>query len=383
MKNKKNAERAALDLALRLAREQSGEARRVAMRLSGNYVERETEERPDFLIHRAPGNGTQEALVGIEHLTIDCFSQKKKNKIRSQSKKIYTKIEEIYHKYNKSDFSSEEEIREAVGELCAAAADYVSVLSEQSYFAYVDSFVRVFCGHEEKIDAYRREIRSLDNYGERIELCFLIEVLADFRAWILINDKGARYCPKGYAPLTNEIIDVIQGSSNRGLDYVVMLSRNPLQEGPSLVRAARIGNARRRLSGHGEYIYEYCGIDFLQRTYRPIRKNNEIKAYESTGEGAPLTWNIEMKGEVICPEERYLLNCTAARRALDCLENQKPVIVTPMVMMVMEMTKGKIVGWNEVPGPNQTVLSTPVLLPYAHGEFESRCREFERKWMKG
>lgn len=74
----KNTEKDCIDKALKYSKTQHGKSKSIINMLKGIDVQRQEDERPDFL-KRAKDIDGKEILIGIEHFQVDGVSIKKKN----------------------------------------------------------------------------------------------------------------------------------------------------------------------------------------------------------------------------------------------------------------------------------------------------------------
>lgn len=79
MGNKAN-ELACLNLAIEQCLKQKGISKKIGQQLSGDDIDRDSDEAPDFLRYNKPfESGKNGIVIGIEHFRVDHFSEELKN----------------------------------------------------------------------------------------------------------------------------------------------------------------------------------------------------------------------------------------------------------------------------------------------------------------
>lgn len=379
---KKQEEERCFSAAIKKAMENGGEARRVALRLSGSPVKRNREEEPDFLIQRSE-EANRTCLVGVEHFYVDCFAEEKikDGSVLARTPEVRRSIHQLSERYQGEALENEWEFEDAVRKLIEISNTVLRNHLEKTYSSFLKSFSHAIDKHRRRIPTYIRNVRSVATNGESQELAFLVEVNSDFRDLILVDARGKRSCALGRLPMFADLVEILSTVSSR-VQYIIISSHAPFAEPDDCnVIACKAGNLEKELRKQHEEIYEYAGIDMQLKGFQRLRQEvNVVPSIQK--EIGKITWTNNVESEEIDPKTLLSMRFTAARKALACESAGIPYAVDKLTEFIVELIEGRILGWDEFT-EDGIIFSRPSLKHIEQEEFDRRAMRFENKWLSG
>lgn len=199
MNNQKKAkEEQSLREVLEFARKKQGRTHRILHELAGEIVEREDNERPDFILRVKPkSKHDQGKLIGIEHFAVDQFAfRNKKGVMESSSKKDAHNAQRVRNKYGDLREVPDQKVAEAFSELMQVICGSMEMKLQSGYNGLIDSFSQAVTQHVGQVPFYYNQI---DKYvkKEKKELCFLIDCICDFSELYLVKEEQSRSMQTG------------------------------------------------------------------------------------------------------------------------------------------------------------------------------------------
>ena len=154
----KNIEKDCIDKALKYSKSQHGKSKSIINLLNGVDIQREDDERPDFVKEVTDINGEQ-IILGIEHFQIDGVCIKKKNgKYAGTEQKRLKDTKAIFDKYKDqvgdNDYLSEETFNCATDEILKIVNKAVEYSFNATYKDFVKMFEEKLTSHAKSIDVY-------------------------------------------------------------------------------------------------------------------------------------------------------------------------------------------------------------------------------------
>ena len=167
-------------------------------------------ERPDFLSKEK--NYENKSKIGIEHFTVDLFSDEKGSKSRIQNSTISKKVEEYQN--NPSLLNEDSKNGKSLKWIEDNFNYFMNMPNNFEYKQFKNNFKRVFYKHYNKIKDYKKECEKI---GFLIEISY-IEPLANTG---FLVDKNSNGTQSKIPPLTKDIIKCFK--NKKDLDFVIIL----------------------------------------------------------------------------------------------------------------------------------------------------------------
>lgn len=347
MSEKRQNEEKCLREVFEFAKRKKGITARIVKSLCGDLVNRHEEERPDFVLKTSPKSKHDKGrLIGIEHFVVDENSFKnKQGKIESTTRQNSAKIAKIRAKHNINEKSTSDEIDAAFRDVVSLACEKRRLQSYCGYNALTESFKYAFGQHAERAEAYRSELRQIDNDSSvKKELCFLIEIYSTLEGLLFFdNDKSIKF-KEGYMPMFEDIVQEIENTQAK-IDYIIFAFRT--RDGALVdVLAVRKKYIRKDCDNQGARIYYYAGLDRLLSIEHPISKISRITHIITKVEKAySIDYNIEMQKMDTVFFSKLLYN------AIYCIYYAKrhgySYATHPAVQACYEVISKYLIGWEK------------------------------------
>ena len=326
-------EQKCLDSVIEYCKKQRGLTKKIGLLLSGNEVDREFKECPDFVKYTP-----NDTIIGIEHFQVDHFSiEKQDKKIGSQVNKYYNDLNKAQEKFNKTVSESNN-----VGWTEETANDFAKIVEfsfhnkyTASYGSYIKSFKYSLEKHLKKTDEYIKNLTALTHNKSNIELVFLIDVYSDFSGLFLTDKKGTYKSNVGNAPMFREVVELLENIDKRKIDYVIMRFNSVNYTQQSKIIVVRTGNIKTQLEKQHIKIYEYAGDDYYTRL-QGINRNLPSKQ-QHTIDGDNLNIEIQIRSDDISQADRLKLVLQGFKKALYCKLNNINCATTMLVQMMIEL----------------------------------------------
>lgn len=379
---KKEEERECFEKALDLGMRQKGETKRIMKRLEGVELPREKPERPDFVkVINPTRRGDKDTLVGIEHFCVDHLAEPMRKDdgktTNSLGSKERSKMRATYEEGHKALMETGELPEEALDGVVSIASGLLAATKKSSYYSFLHSFECALNKHLRKTNEYKRELMVLANEGQRIEMAFLIEIHTDFSNMFLRNHKGVRKCPSGFMPMFEDVVNLLERTSNR-VDHIVLLMGATAHGKETSALALNARNIRGSLAKQKVDIYEYVGEDrFLPEMWAVPREVKVTPSY--TTDETNLNIILECMWTDAAPECKVDAAFRGLKQAHEASLSGRCCVSTFAVHLLSEIFLDEIVCWpEERTGPYANM---PQVKMGSEG-LDAKLHAFEDKWMK-
>ena len=352
MNEKKQREVDRLKEAFQYARKKQGRVRRIIQNLEGEFVEREEEERPDFILKVKPNSKHDKGkIIGIEHFVVDQYAfRNKKGEMESASKKGVGKVAKIREKYGNLENASEQQTDAAFTEFLKAVCENCEFSLSSGYHSLIDSFEYAMKVHLEKVSDYWKTIKSYSSKNkENCLLCFFIEVLSDCSSLFLVADGKVTQCQKGRLPFFIEIAERLGTLYAKGIQYVIIAMREPLTEKLVDVVVLYTKDIQAEFRKQKIETYYYAATDRLLKEYYSKLKNVKVSSQISK-ENDQYHIKYLIEGNMLNPEFMEKLVSNAFYCAYWAKAHGENYATDRVVQVMMEAMAPYIVKWEEGKG---------------------------------
>ena len=347
MSEKKQNEEKCLREVFEFAKRKKGITARIVKSLCGDLVNRHEEERPDFVLKTSPKSKHDKGrLIGIEHFVVDENSFKnKQGKVESTTRQNSARIAKIRAKHNINEKSTSDEIDAAFRDVILHVCEQSRLRSYCGYNALIESFKYAFGQHAERAEAYRSELRQIDNDSSvKNELCFLIEIYSTLEELLFFdNDKSIKF-KEGYMPMFEDIVQEIENTQAK-IDYIIFAFRT--RDGALVdVLAVRKKYIRKDCDNQGARIYYYAGLDRLLNMDNPVLKVNSINpTFNISTEERKVRYDIIATS----PNTDYLIKLfdNAVYCVYFCRRNGLPYATQPVVQACNDVINKYLIRWEK------------------------------------
>ena len=347
MSEKKQNEEKCLREVFEFAKRKKGITARIVKSLCGDLVNRHEEERPDFVLKTSSKSKHDKGrLIGIEHFVVDENSFKnKQGKVESTTRQNSAKIAKIRAKHNINEKSTSDEIDAAFRDVVSLACEKRRLGSYCGYNALIESFKYAFGQHAERAEAYRSELRQIDNDSSvKKELCFLIEIYSTLEGLLFFdNDKSIKF-KEGYMPMFEDIVQEIENTQAK-TDYIIFAFRT-LDGALVDVLAVRKKYIWKDCDNQGARIYYYAGLDRLLNMDNPVFKVNSINpTFNISTEERKVHYDIIATS----PNTDYLIKLfdNAVYCVYFCRRNGLPYATQPVVQACNDVINKYLIRWEK------------------------------------
>ena len=260
----KNIEKDCIDKALKYSKSQHGKSKSIINLLNGVDIQREDDERPDFVKEVTDINGEQ-IILGIEHFQIDGVCIKKKNgKYAGTEQKRLKDTKTIFDKYKDqvgdNDCLSEETFNCATNEILKIVNKAVEYSFNATYKDFVKIFEEKLTSHAKSIDAYYDTINKHCDGLKNSKLMFLIDVVGNFSGLFLNSNNKVNQITIDEIPLFSDIVNLLDTIVGNKIDYIVLCLGNGNK---TKVIALDAKNIFGELKRQNIKIYKYFCYDYL------------------------------------------------------------------------------------------------------------------------
>lgn len=347
MSEKKQNEEKCLREVFEFAKRKKGITARIVKSLCGDLVNRHEEERPDFVLKTSPKSKHDKGrLIGIEHFVVDENSFKnKQGKVESTTRQNSARIAKIRAKHNINEKSTSDEIDAAFRDVILHVCEQSRLRSYCGYNALIESFKYAFGQHAERAEAYRSELRQIDNDSSvKNELCFLIEIYSTLEELLFFdNDKSIKF-KEGYMPMFEDIVQEIENTQAK-IDYIIFAFRT--RDGALVdVLAVRKKYIWKDCDNQGARIYYYAGLDRLLNMDNPVLKVNSINpTFNISTEERKVRYDIIATS----PNTDYLIKLfdNAVYCVYFCRRNGLPYATQPVVQACNDVINKYLIRWEK------------------------------------
>lgn len=285
-------ERACLDFAVKTCLAQHGISKKIGLLLSGEDIQRDNDERPDFMRISAPVGNHGSVVIGIEHFRVDHFSGEfKNNKVCSYGIKYEKNIKKTLNIW-KSKISENKEIpSDALQSISDLVVQSLSQQKQATYNSFIGAFSHSLNKHINSIDVYHSQ---LNRYAENCEkkLAFLIEIHSDFHQLFFHDQKGTHYNEKTI-PLFEKLIKMLERVDPCKVHYLILCFGDIVYNDSTKVIAVPTKDLRNHLAKRNIPIYQYAGHDILLPGFQtPHLDFKATSNYERNGDNIDFHINI-------------------------------------------------------------------------------------------
>lgn len=354
---KKAKEEKSLREVFEFARKKQGRTHRILHDLSGEIVEREDSERPDFILRVKPKSKHDLGkLIGVEHFVVDQFAfRNKKGIMESSSKKDAHNAQRVRNKYGDLSDAPEQKVDDAFAELMQVICGSMEMKLQSGYNGLMDSFSQAVTQHLRQVPSYYKQIDKLAK-KEKKELCFLIECICDFSELYLVTGNDVKQCKQGYLPIYDDIIKILEPLYRQGVQYVIIAMRAPFTENLTEVLAFSTRNIRVECCRQNIEIYRYAAKDrLLTENYaelKDVKVGCQIKR-----EGTQFNTKYTVEAHAINAEFMRKLVNNAVYCAYWAKVHGESYVADRVVLVMMETMARYVVRWEQGTGENSWVFN--------------------------
>lgn len=358
MNNQKKAkEEQCLWEVFEFARKKQGRTHRILHELAGEIVEREDNERPDFILRVKPkSKHDQGKLIGIEHFVVDQFAFKNKRGVmESSSKKHANKAQKVRNKYGDLRSASNQKVDDAFAEFMQVICGSMETTLQSGYNGFMDSFSQAVTQHIGQVPSYYNQIGKLAK-KEKKELCFLIDCICDFSELYLVTGNDVKQCKQGYLPLYDDITKMLEPLYRQGVQYVILAMRAPFTERLTEVLALPTKNIRIECRRQNVEIYRYAAKDrLLTENYAELK---DVKVdCQIQREGAQFNTKFTVEARAINAELMGKLVNNAVHCAWWAKKHGESYVADRVVLVTMETLARYVVRWEQGAGENSWIFN--------------------------
>ena len=357
MSDQKEKEEKSLREVFEFARKKRGRSHRILHDLEGEVVEREDNERPDFILRVKPKSKHDFGkLIGVEHFVVDQFAFKnKKGVLESSSKKDAHKVQRVWSKYGDLSNVSDQIVDDAFSELVRVICGSMATKLQSGYNGLIDSFSQAVTQHINQVPSYYKQIDKLAK-KEKKELCFLIDCICDFSELYLVKGDKVDQCIQGYLPLYDDIIQILETLSRRGVQYVILAMRTPFTERLIEVLALPTKNIRVECKRQNIEVYRYVAKDRLLTENYAALKDVKVDCKITRAEELFNT-KYTVEGRAINPSLMNKLVNNAVYCACWAKAHGESFVADRVVLVTMETLARYIVRWEQGTGENAWIFN--------------------------
>lgn len=345
---KKNHEDKCLKDVVAVGAKLRGETRRILRRLPMDHYNSDR-ERPDFVFH-IPSNkrGVAGTSIGLEHFMIDqcCENQRKHKGVNSLAAKRRAEINGLYHKYAdeiKVDGNLPDIL---IDELMTLVANTMSDSLSSSYPELMESFKTVFFNHLDKVDEYRKNLKSQLIDGEHIEIGFLIEIHADMSKYHRANTKGAQQCVPGDIIIFDDMLNAINGAKGK-VDFIILAVYGNIDIEPRNVLAFKCGNPEKSITKQHVPIITYAGIEADLDAF--VKPHSKVSVTYSRNEENDAVNAVFTVNKPVLEEKALIeLLFRSIMRAWYALRDGKSYVANKAIVEFMDLFGDLITGWRRL-----------------------------------
>ena len=277
-------EQACLDFAVKACLAQHGISKRIGLLLSGEDIQRDNDERPDFMRLSTSSGDHGSVVLGIEHFRVDHFSRElTNNRVGSYGIGYEKNLKRSVDTWQ-PQISSDKEIPagalKSIGEL---VAQLLSQQIQATYNSFISAFSYSLNKHIESIDFYHSQLeRYAGNYEKK--LAFLIEIHSDFHK-LFFHDKNGTHYGEKTIPLFDELVTIMEKIDPRKVHYLILCFGDTVYNDSTKVIAVPTKNLRGHLAKRNIPIYHYAGHDICLSGFQTPRLDFKATSdYERQGD---------------------------------------------------------------------------------------------------
>lgn len=313
-------EQACLDYAIKECLAQHGISKRIGLLLSGEDIQRDKNERPDFMRISAPDGNHGSVVLGIEHFRVDHFSRElTNNRVGSYGigyEKNLKKSVDTWQPQISSDKEIPAGALESIGEL---VAQLLSQQIQATYNSFIGAFSYSLNKHIESVDFYHSQLEKYAGSHEK-KLAFLIEIHSDFHKLFFHDKKGTHYGEKTI-PLFDELVTIMEKIAPGKVHFLILCfimtgdPRNSHHIYRSIAEKATNSDAAYRYADAGQLsIFFEKAVSYKQQTENQTRIDEKItrKVFDDEVESYIYDLNAEKISTAILHEKKGFVDVLLA-----------------------------------------------------------------------
>ena len=368
---------ACLGLAIKACLAQHGISKRIGLLLSGEDIQRDSDERPDFLRISKPDGNHNGVVIGIEHFRVDHFSRElKNNRVGSYGIGYEKNLKNAVDTWQPQISSDQEIPAGALESMGTLIAQLLSQQLQATYNSFISAFSYSLNKHIESIDFYHSQLdRYAGNYEKK--LAFLIEIHSDFHKLFFHDKKGIHY-GENTIPLFDELVAIMEKIDTRKVHYLILCFGNTVYNDDTKVIAVPTQNLRSHLAKRNIPVYHYAGHDiFLSGFQTPRLDFKATSDYERSGDN--IDFHITVASRDI-KEEKKLEMVVDMYRYIKQIERRKQdYATTDLVEMFYEVFDeyfSRLKGMST----ESIIQLIPLVAATNKDKNDLKFLEFEKKW---
>lgn len=354
---KKAKEEKSLREVFEFARKKQGRTHRILHDLSGEIIEREDSERPDFILRVKPKSKHDLGkLIGVEHFVVDQFAfRNKKGIMESSSKKDAHNAQRVRNKYGDLSDAPKQKVNDAFSELMQVMCGSIEMKLQSGYNGLIDSFSQAVTQHVKQVSSYYKQIEEFAE-KEKKELCFFIECICDFSELYLVTENNVKQCKQGYLPIYDDIIKILEPLYRQGIQYVIIAMRAPFTEKLTEVLAFPTKAIRAECGRQNIEVYQYAAKDRLLTENYAVLKDVKVGC-QINREGAQFNTKYTVKANALSEEFLKKIVNNAVYCAYWAKAHGKSYVADRVVLVTMETLARYVVRWEQGTGENSWVFN--------------------------
>ena len=370
-------EQACLDYAAKACLAQHGISKRIGMLLSGEDIQRDSNERPDFMRISTPSGDHGSVILGIEHFRVDHFSRElTNNRVGSYGigyEKNLKKSVDTWQPQISSDKEIPSGALKSIGEL---VAQLLSQQIQATYNSFISAFSYSLNKHIESVDFYHSQLERYAGNHEK-KLAFLIEIHSDFHKLFFHDKKGTHYGEKTI-PLFDELVTIMEKIDPGKVHYIILCFGNTVYNDSTKVIAIPTKNLRGQLSKRNIPIYHYAGHDICLSGFQTPRLDFKATPdYERQGDN--INFYITVASRDI-KDEKKLEMVVDMYRYIKKIERKKlNYATTDLVEMFYEVFDEYFSKLNGL-STEDIIKLIPLVATVNKDKNDLKFLEFEKKW---
>lgn len=370
-------EQACLDYAVKECLAQHGISKRIGLLLSGEDIQRDKNERPDFMRISAPNGNHGSVILGIEHFRVDHFSRElTNNRVGSYGIGYEKNLKRSVDTWQ-PQISSDKEIPagalKSIGEL---VAQLLSQQIQATYNSFISAFSYSLNKHIESVDFYHSQLEKYAGNHEK-KLAFLIEIHSDFHKLFFHDKKGTHYGEKTI-PLFDELVTIMEKIDPGKVHYLILCFGNTVYDDSTKVIAIPTKNLRGQLAKRNIPIYHYAGHDICLSGFQTPRLDFKATSdYERQGDN--IDFHITIASRDI-KDEKKLEMVVDMYRYIKKIERKKlNYATTDLVEMFYEVFDEYFSKLNGL-STEDIIQLIPLVVTANKDKNDLKFLEFEKKW---
>lgn len=375
--DKKSDELKCLNYAIEKCNKQHGVTKQIGQMLSGQDIDRDINERPDFVRLSKTKDKGKNIVIGIEHFRVDHFSEKmKKQRVSSLGVQDEKKMSELCDAWN-PQISKDKDIPEgALVSMSGLIAQLLTHQMQASYNAFIEAFKYSLNKHLDSVDAYHTVLNKYAGKNEK-KLAFLIEIHSDFRNLFFHDGKGTHYGEKTI-PLFDEVVTILEKVDPRRVHYLILCFGDTVYNDSTKVIAIPTKNLRGQLAKRNIPIYHYAGHDICLPGFQTPRLDfKAMPDYEYQGDN--INFHITVASRDIKDEKKLEMVVDMYRYIKKIERKKQNYATTDLVEMFYEVFDEYFSKLNGLSTENIIHL-IPIIATANKEKNDLKFLEFEKKW---